>query len=279
MALLQKAYLGAVPLFRNKSFFDGANGVPIDESSAVTVTADTLAHTKGGWVELIASTSANASFIIIDVGGVQQSGVDTATLLDIGTGGMGVETALIKEVAIGSATRSAQLAAFSFDVPIKIPSGTRLSARIQSLVTGGKTASIKIFTFDWGDYDAAPTSVDVLGTSTATSAGTAMSGASGSWVQIIASTPRAYRAVVLVPSASDASLAGAIYTFVLGSGASLSETELGSVFGYFSTVEAAGMGALPTLIPALVPAGSRLAVKHDIGSNSNRYDVTLIGIL
>lgn len=278
MALLQKAYLGATPLFRNTSFFDGANGVPIDVSSAVTVTADALAHTMGGWSPLINSTSANASFIVIDAGGVSSSGADTATLLDIGTGAATAETPLIEEVAIGSATRQPTAAPFAFGVPIKIPSGTRLSARIQSIVTGGKTASIRIFTFDLGDYAAAPTSVDVIGTSTATSAGTAMSGASGTWVQIIASTSRAYRAIVLVPSASDASLGNGIVEFTLGTGVLGSETPIGTVFGHFSDIETAGMGPLPTLIPATVPAGTRLSVKHDLGAAPGDYDVTLIGI-
>jgi hypothetical protein len=279
MALLQKAYLGATPLFRNTSFFDGANGVPINASSIVTITANSSAHTKGAWSQLIASTSAQASFIIIDAGDVSTSATNTATLLDIGTGASGSETALIENVAIGSAIRSAIRAPFAFGVPIQIPSGVRLSARIQSVVTGGKTATIRIFTFDLGDYAAAPTSVDVIGTDTATSTGTAMSGASGTWTQVIASTTRAYRAVVAVPSASDATVAGITIQFTVGKGAAASETEIGRVLGQFSDIETAGMGVLPTLIPASVASGTRLAVRHDVATGvSGPYDITLIGI-
>jgi len=277
MALLQKAYLGATPLFRNTSFFDGANGVPINVSSIVTLTASSTAHTKGSWSQLIASTSANASYIIIDAGDVNTSGANTATLLDIGTGASGSETTLIGNVAIGSATRTAPRAPFAFGVPIQIPSGVRLSARIQSVVTS-KTATIRIFTFDLGDYAAAPTSVDVIGTDTATSAGTAMSGASGTWTQVIASTTRAYRAVVAVPSASDTVVAGITIQFTVGKGAAGSETEIGRVFGQFSDIETAGMGVLPTLIPASVASGTRLAVRHDIAALPGPYDITLIGI-
>jgi len=277
MALLQKGYLGATPLFRNTSFFDGANGVPINVSSIVTLTASSTAHTKGSWSQLIASTSANASYIIIDAGDVNTSGANTATLLDIGTGASGSETTLIGNVAIGSATRTAPRAPFAFGVPIQIPSGVRLSARIQSVVTS-KTATIRIFTFDLGDYAAAPTSVDVIGTDTATSAGTAMSGASGTWTQVIASTTRSYRAVVAVPSASDTVVAGITIQFTVGRGAAGSETEIGRVFGQFSDIETAGMGVLPTLIPASVASGTRLAVRHDIAALPGPYDITLIGI-
>jgi hypothetical protein len=279
MALLQKAYLGATPLFRNTSFFDGANGVPINASGIVTITADSSAHTKGAWSPLIASTSANASFIIIEAGDVFAGSTDTATLVDIGTGASGSETALIENVAIGSAARIAIRPPFAFGVPIQIPSGVRLSARIQSVVTGGKTATIRIFTFDLGDYAAAPTSVDVIGTDTATSTGTAMSGASGTWTPLIASTSRAYRAIVVVPSASATAMASVAIQFTLGKGASGSETEIGRVFGQFSDIETAGMGSLPTLIPASVASGTRLAVRHDLaGGASGPYDITLIGI-
>jgi N-acetylmuramoyl-L-alanine amidase len=92
MALLQKAYLGATPLFKEKSWFEDMSQVPINDSGDITVTADTAAHTKGAWVELVASTSANASFLIVEVVGLFSAGTDTATLVDIGTGASGAES-------------------------------------------------------------------------------------------------------------------------------------------------------------------------------------------
>ena len=279
MALLQKAYLGATPLFRNTSFFEGTSGKPIDASSVVTVTANSTAHTKGSWVQLIASTTANASYIVIEAGDVSASGANTATLLDIGTGASGSETALIENIGIGGASRATNRASFAFGVPIRIPSGTRISARIQSLVTGGKTATIRVFIFEMGDYAAAPTSVDVIGTSTGTSEGTAMSGSSGTWVQVLASTTRAYRAVVLVPSFSAISVGNIAVQYTLGTGASGSETEVGRMFAQYSDIETSGFSnALPPLIAGSIASGSRLSVRHDIASSPGSYDVTLIGI-
>ena len=279
MALLQKAYLGSTPLFRNTSWFEGTTGKPIDVSSIVTVTADNTAHVKGGWQQLIASTSADVSYVVIDTGGVFTSGADTATLLDLGTGSSTNETALISNIAIGSATRAATRAALCIGVPIKIASGTRLSARIQSVVPSGKTAKIRVFTFNMGDYAAAPTSVDVIGTSTATSAGTAMSGSSGQWVEIIASTTKAYRAVVVVPSASAVSFGEVIVEFRLGTGASPNEVEVGRIFAHYSNIETSGNGL--TSLPVLaqnIPSGTRLSVRHDIASGPSSFDITLIGI-
>jgi hypothetical protein len=280
MALLQKAYLGATPLFRNTSFFEGMSSKPINESGSVTVTADTTAHTKGAWSELDSSTSANASYIVIEVSSSGQSGVDTAALVDIGTGASGSETALIGDVAVGGAQVLAGNAAqLAFGIPIQIASGTRLSARIQSIVTGGRQMTVNVWIFDMGDYTAAPTSVDVLGTSTANSAGTVMSGASGTWVQIIASTSRAYRAVVFVPSLSTTAAATLVTEYRIGTGASGSEVEVGRTFAATTNAEAVGISSrLPALVTGAIPSGTRLSVRHTIASTPSAYDVTLIGI-
>jgi hypothetical protein len=280
MALLQKAYLGATPLFRNTSWFEGTSSKPINESGSVTVTADTNAHTKGAWSELVSSTSANASYIVIEVSSTGTSGADTAALLDIGTGASGSETALIENVAVGAACASGgNLSQLAFGVPIKIVSGTRLSARIQSVVTGGRQMTVNVWIFDMGDYAAAPTSVDVLGTGTANSAGKAMNGASGTWVQVVDSTSRAYRAVIIVPSASATALATIVTEYRLGSGASGSEVEVGRTFANYTNAEQAGTNTrLPTLIAGAIPSGTRLSVRHTIATGPGAYDITLIGI-
>jgi hypothetical protein len=278
MALLQKAYLGATPLFRSTSWFEEVSAKPVDASSTVTVTANSSAHTKGAWSELVASTSANASYLIVSVD-LSAAATDTASLIDIGTGASGSEAALIPNVAAGGAETATTRCPFAFGVPIKIPSGTRLSARIQSVVTGGKTAAVRVITFDMGDYAHAPTSVDVLGTSTATSEGTPMTGASGTYAEVVASTSNAYKAIVLVPSTSATSISNIAATFTLGVGASGSEVESGACIAHYTGNEEVGVTALcPPIMAASVPAGSRLAVKHDIAASSSFYDVTLIGI-
>ncbi|NDD92541.1 hypothetical protein EBZ37_10695 [bacterium] len=135
MALLQKGYLGSTALWKNKDWFEATSPQVIDYvGSAVTVTANTAAHTKGSWSQLVASTSANSSLLFFEIINVATSGANTATLLDIATGASGSETAIVSNLAIGGAFGA--LIAF----PYKLASGTRLSARIQSVVTGGKTA-------------------------------------------------------------------------------------------------------------------------------------------
>jgi hypothetical protein len=273
MALINKAYLGTIKLFREKSWFEDMSQKPIDASSAVTVTANASAHTKGAWSELVASTSGNASFLVIRVTGIFSNNVNTATLLDIGTGASGSETALISDIAVGGAQD------VPIHIPIKIASGTRIAARIQSVVTGGKTATAQIWTFDMGDYAHAPTAVDVIGTSTATSRGTAMSGSSGTWVQITASSANAYRAVCLVPCTNGGAASVLLTEFRFGTGASASESEVGRTFVDFTNSESAlSPGILSPLMPGSIASGTRLSVRHDFAITPSSYEVCLIGI-
>jgi hypothetical protein len=275
MALLQKAYLGATPLFRNTSFFEDDDYTVSNRSSAVTVTASATAHTKGSWVQLIASTSANASAIYVEVN-VANNGFDSSCLLDIGTGASGSESALISNIAVGGARTSTSVGAYNFNVPIQVPSGTRISARIQH-ITSSATGTVLVEARDYGDYAQSPTSVDVIGADTTTSTGTDFS-AANTYVQLTSSTSRAYRAFVMLPNVSGNNVGTFETTLTLAKGASGSEVEIGARYYDYSNAEATHMVDDP-LVPAAVASGTRLAVKiQGPTTNLANYGVCLIGI-
>jgi hypothetical protein len=278
MALLQKGYLGSTALWRNVDWFQAGTNI-INASSATTVTADASAHTKGSWSQLVSSTSANTSFLAVYVNLVGAGATNTAMLLDIGTGASGSETAIVSNIGVGGATATAGTAGIIFGFPYKIPSGTRIAARIQAVI-GGDTASVQVFAIDAGDYATAPTSVDVIGGDTATSQGISFGGSSGTWTQATSSTSRAYRAVVLTCSlhTNDAgNILSASYD--VGVGASGSEVAFGTNRFYFDNNERSST-ATPFiyLFGRNIPAGSRLAVRHPIPANPDRYGFNLIGI-
>jgi hypothetical protein len=279
MALLQKGYLGATPLFRNVDWFE-ASYTPVNSSAEVSLTANASAHTKGSYSELIASTSANAGLLVLMVQDIAAAATNTATLIDIATGASGSETDIIGNLAVGGALTTTGPTGVAVAVPLKIASGTRISARIQSVVTGGKTATAQVFLFDvGGDYATAPTSVDVITGDTATSQGISFSGASGTWVQAIASTSRAYRAVAIVPSAHNSTIITIGPQLELGVGAAGSEQAFGLTVASYTNNEAV-QSSPPylSLFGRNIPSGSRLAVRHNIAANPDRYGFCLIGI-
>jgi hypothetical protein len=261
-------------------WFEDTSPNIINSGIGVTVTANATANTKGSWTQLIASSSGNTSSIVVSAAGVAAAATtNTATLLDIGTGASGSETTIIADVAVGASGSAGQGVNNSFEIPFKIPSGTRISARIQSVVAGGKTASISAFLMDLGNYDTAPTSVDVIGADTANSKGISFSGASGSWNEAIASTSRDYRAVCCVLSSHNSDVAGITITWDVGIGASGSEVVFGGGRAPVSSNEVIS-NATPYnyLFGRKIPAGSRLAVRHNIAANPDRYGFTLIGV-
>lgn len=247
------------------------------KTATTSITANASAHTKGAWTELIASTSARSNVLVLAVGGVNATGADTALLADIGIGAAGAEAAIIADVAFGSALA---IPPMSVTLPLVIPAGTRISARTQSIVTGGKTCSIYLALYNAPNPGPTPSAVDVLGTSTLTSAGTPMSGGAGTWVEIAASTSRGYSAVAIVPSASDNAMAAINVIYEVGVGAVGSEVAFGSCRTNYNSTETCALWIpmLPTTFGRAIPAGSRLAVRHDIAANPQKYDVTLIGV-
>jgi hypothetical protein len=283
MALLQKAYLGATPLFRDKSWFEEESNMFVSEGYVSNVAASASIHTKGAWSQIISSTAADADALVISVDGLSVNNSNAPALLDIGFGASGSEVVKIADIAVGNARSNGSVPFFGslqFIVPFQIPSGTRIAARIQSLIASD-TAGVFVQALSTGNYSNAPTSVDTIGTDTATSTGLSMSGSSGSWVEIIASTTQAYRGVVLVPSLNATSLISSTSnTFEIGTGASGSEVVFGFVNARYASDESVSNAMrMPTpVLGKAIPSGTRIAVKHDFASSPSVYQVTLIGI-
>ena len=239
-------------------------------SGSVVVTADTAAHTKGAWTEIIASNAADTGALFIYPQNTYQTGTNTATLLDIGIGAAGEETVVAGDIAIGGLNTS--FVGFSCVAPIKLTNGTRVAARIQSIVTGGKTATVELQTLAWGDASTVPTSLDVLGTSTATSAGTQIF---TSYTEIIASTPRQYEAIMVVPSYSNVSGTTVDVDLSVATGSAGNEIEVATYAARESTAEYVSNAENPsTITNVTIPAGTRLSVKTSISD----IWVTLIGV-
>jgi hypothetical protein len=245
-------------------------------SGSTSVAADTAAHTKGAWVEIIASNAQDTSLVYVTVTGVAASTVLTSTLMDIGVGAAGSEVVVAENINIGSASVPGIAAA----LPVFIASGARIAARIQSVVTGGKTATIAVQTHVVGSPVLVPSLLDVLGADTAASRGTALTGASGSYTQIVASTSKEYAAIGIVVAGNSSGMAGlANLTLTAAVGAAGSEVDAGRIVVNTGAQETIYNQSSESLVfPVKVPVGSRLSVKHNIPSSPGNVCVVLIGV-
>lgn len=256
---------------------------PQSISTQASPTASSTTHTKGGWTQMTASLATECGLLLLNVREVNLSNTETSILLDIGTGAAGSETVIVQNLAVGGAQAggNAGTAQLLVWVPVRIAAGTRVAARIQAAIASD-SAVLGFSYYGFAETNAlVPTSVDVLGTSTTTSRGTVMSGASGTYVEIVASTDRQYRAVVIVPSVPTNNVTTArVVKYTAAVGAAGAETDLGSTYADYSTTEAVrSFAASPSLpIACNVPAGSRLSVKHDIAANPGDHACCLIGV-
>lgn len=116
----------------------GAESISYGEALATTtgvdIDAGASANTKGAWSEITSSSDDLIGFCI-SVGNNQNSGmVDANFLLDIAIGGAGNEEVIVPNLFIVTSLRESLHYARVFH-GIRIPSGTRIAARIQSNIT------------------------------------------------------------------------------------------------------------------------------------------------
>lgn len=251
----------------------GTPPVYVDATASSTVNAD------GAWVQLYSTIPEDIGMLWIGVGqiGSGQSGVDSASMLSIGVGAAGSETSIVTNIAVGGANDTLQI-----PIPVRIPSGSRISYRVRSAVASKLariyTPSVYVMPNLWQ----LPTSVDVLGITASTSKGTALSGSSGTWTTIVASTEKDYQGFVMVPSVNSNDILSIGPRYSIGVGAAGSEVEFGSHEVNYSSSEWVNSRSLafnwPVFGNGRTPAGSRIAIKHTIAANPDRYAVCVIGI-
>jgi hypothetical protein len=191
----------------------------------VNVISASSANVKSSFVTIIASTGFDFDEILIEIGW-QPTGY-SAALVDIAIGAAGAEYIIIPNLLI-NVQNGGQ--AIGITLPMKIPAGSRISARTQCT-----TASSNIYINVIG-FDSAFTNMegvagyDMLGASLATSIGTAVTPNSngttkGSFSQITAATPREYIGFTYQVDNQNTSNIGnnSYYAFDIAFGASGSE--------------------------------------------------------
>lgn len=252
-------------------------------STGVTLTADASSHTKGAWSEVIASTDYAASWLHVMVARI---GNAARFLLDIGVGASTAEVVLIPNLHIDCRSTGSQTAR-SWLLPIAVPAGTRLSARIQSN-GGGNVIPLGITAISAPITAPPPLGrVEALGDDTGTSAGTALdpggvAHTDSGWVQLIASTGFNYRWMCLgVGHGTFALAASTDWLIDLAVGGSGSEQVFMSdlVFSSGATADSPIPGGMS--FPVAVASGSRVSARirsNNITANERTMEIVAHGV-
>lgn len=181
--------------------FDLCNGKAIGEVTAGStggthVDPSASANTNGSYVQLIASTASDCSWVIVSLL-MFASGTTGATFAyDIAIGAAAAEQNIISDLTICGPTSLIRTSMSSF--PICIPAGTRLSARCQASAGSESGCTISLETFDGGFAQMEGCAgVDAVGFNSTTTAGATIdpggtANTKGSYTQLVASSARDY---------------------------------------------------------------------------------------
>lgn len=126
----------AISLFKGdekSSSYTAARGYGIvsANSSGTAVDAGATANTKGSWTELVASTGEQINGFWLHVGNNDNLTINVQTMVfvDIAIGASSSETIIVQNHPVISDTNETAMQSLFYD--IRIPAGTRISARIQ----------------------------------------------------------------------------------------------------------------------------------------------------
>lgn len=250
---------------------------------AVNIAGHATLNTKGSWTQLIASTARDTSAILASFL-IEDSDFDA--LLDLGIGAAASEVVIVPDLLITSTTNRVSRQVW---IPIYIPAGTRVAARVQTNPGAKRVHTCLILMATAFAFPANPASlVTAYGVNAADSGAVsvdpgAVSDTFGAYTEIAASTTYPIRYLILAMGTNmDFAGASSYWHYEIAIGAAAAEQLL--VGGIVIRLSDGNLTAGPQLwgpFPVSVPAGTRLSVrgKSQTTSATDRlHDIALYGI-
>ncbi len=241
--------------------------------TGTVLTAGATANVKGSYTQMIAATSGDTSFVSIYLAGSDTSN-STGCGIDIAIGPAGSEKVIVSNLMCSGSygTTSTSIA-----LPLSIPAGSRVSARMQSNIASEANFDVTMCLFDGASTMIEGYSgVDALGYNAATSFGTTLTAGSpagilGSYSQITSATTRDYAGLFAVFDTNGGNLYNSVRFLIdIAIGASGSEQVIIPENVYFLT-----NGSIFYPIP--VPAGTRIAARCSSPSGAFSMGCTVYG--
>ena len=239
-----------MPLLRaNGQVFQNA-GADTSVSEGTQVTSAGSNHTKGSFVQLIASTSYTFGGVLLVLGGANTG--SRGFLFDLAIGAAASEQVIVPNLYYYSQTDGSFVHAY---IPIMIPQGSRISGRCQSTTTSNYVrANVIGISGEAAHQDAVTYGADTANTTGTAVTANASGNTKGSWVQMTAATTRSHEYMIVSTRASGNSQ----YIFDIGIGGSGSEQVLVPNLN----IRDSSTGQPETYaFPCRIPSGTRIAVR------------------
>jgi hypothetical protein len=253
-------------------------------NNGTVVTSDSVAHTlPSTYTELIAATSFDSYWVNITVHSNHLANTNSDSLLNIYVGASSAEQVLIPNLLAGwaaSTPHSNALPLKRYGFPLRIPAGTRLSARHQSVRTStGVTVQVELLGGDPTPHWVG-TRVECVGGDTATSRGVAVTPGTTSEGTLTSIGTSTYEWGFVQPmiggNIPDTTMNAHAHAADIGSGAATVIAGLEDF--YFLTSNAEWSANYSDGRFCLVPAGTTLYLRSQFGSTAESNDWCIYGV-
>jgi hypothetical protein len=223
----------------------------------------------GSWVQLVASTAIDACLMCVRIWPTSNSSFRTFTSIGVGSGGN--EVAIASDLYASSSTAGSNYTEYWF--PCSIPAGSRISAQCcQSATTDANNVTVILYDGTFEGFSGVDSIGVTIGSSIATDIDPGSSAnTKGAWTQVIASTPRDYCGLMVLPGQNSTNNfaytnPGGIDIAIGGSG---SEQIIIPDMGMVAAGLATNANSATPLIMTPVPAGTRIAARAQQGNTTS----------
>lgn len=247
-----------------------------------TITASATPHAKGAWTSLIDPVPFDVHLLHLAYWNSATAATRTDQMLDIGYGpaGGGSEQVLLPEILTGWAPNGDRYGR-SMVLPLFIPAGGRLSARLQALIASDTLA---VFVGIAGGGDGIPgplfRGADAFGTVVASSIGTSHTpgntGAESAWANLGSATANDYIGCMMMVQGTMATTVMTTIGYHWELGYSSGAAPLGewAYGGNTNEILNGPWPVLPSFKP--IPSGTQLQVRAEASGTAQAYDVAAL---
>lgn len=234
-------------------------------SRATVVTSSGSANTKGSWTQLVAAANVTGPVIgiAVSIANNNTSAAAVRSFIDIGVGGSGSEVVLVSNLAfVGPNNAPNQPGPCEFFIPVRIPAGTRISARHASTSTSkASNVMITVYFGNWADHRTFAGAECINADTSTTSLTTITAGNSGSyssWANVGSTTGRTYYGASIMAMNDTVTVLNAL-SYVADWG--WNSTPFGSSWFSTQTTEAQGSFTGPRFNMGVIPPGTQLQMR------------------
>ncbi len=241
------------------------------------VTSDASTNTLGPYSEICSAAENTFSSNSVRVVADGKIASDSVMLVDIAIGEVGSEVVILPQI-LHRSVRTGSTPYYMYNLPVKIPSGVRISARCRAAISNGSFYAYLSRGSSSFQSESGLSHVVAYGANISTSTGTIVTPVAsptfGAWTEITASTEQNHRGIIVSATNATALWASRRIGYQVAIGSVGNEEIIhGTNLVITSSAETSG-GLVTPFLGIKIPSGQRLSIRStadDIFASDFQY--------